>query len=58
MYKHGDHVEFRVQEGSSTWMKGTIYAVLRNGPIVIIVGGDFYDVEPRNVRKVSSDAQV
>ena len=54
MFEFGDSVEFRISDTPDLWVKGTVFAVFRDGLIIIMVGSNFYDAYPKNIRKVSS----
>ncbi len=57
-FEFGDKVKFQIYDGSNRWMIGTVYAVLRDGPtviIIIMVGSNFYDANPKDVKKIEHE---
>lgn len=54
MIEAGDLVDFLISPGSSTWMRGRVYAILQSGLVIVVAGqpSRFYDCEPQDVRKI------
>jgi hypothetical protein len=56
--QRGDEVLVRISQESGTQMRGRVYAVLNSGLVIILVGNNLYDAEPKNVQLVPKDEQV
>lgn len=48
--RHGDKVEYRTSS-QDTWKMGLVYAITRDGTVMVYVGGSIIVCHPDNVRR-------